>query len=269
MKRVCVIGMGWLGEQTAHFLKNKGIQISGSTTSLEKVERFQTQFKQVFIYSLGEKEFEGTLELDKMDYFLITIPPSSLGLNYATELSKLIRKLNFLNPRATFIYTSSTSVYGTEVREIDERSICKPITQSAKQIVEFENDLLTSFKKQSIIIRLAGLCGRGRHPVHTLSKKDGIAKPNAGVNLLHATDAIRFIDLVIEKDLKQGLFNLCSGEHPSKRKYYQWAAKQLKLRVPQFDEQDESIDKTILCNSIRILDFQLKYNNPFEYPELN
>ncbi len=269
MKKICIIGLGWLGEQMAYFLSNKGYELCGTTTASAKAEQLAEHFATVIPFKIEEREENAPLSFESVDYFLITIPPSALSTQYASKMQNLLRELNIQNPSAVFIYTSSTSVYGSREEHVHEKSDCRPLSQSAQQIHELEKGLLNTFKGRSIVIRLAGLCGKNRHPIHSLSLRQNIAKPNAGVNLVHSEDVVRFIEFLMHNEFKEGVFNLCSTDHPSKKEYYQWAAKQLQLQLPTFDEQDSSIDKTIICNSIRTLDFQLKYTSPYQYPELN
>jgi len=268
MKKVCVIGLGWLGEQIGDYLNKQGYFVSGTTTRQEKLEHLNVKYNTAFKLDITKEKSGNNALLGEYDYYILTIPPALNVLDYSKRMSDLISYISTLNSSAKFIYTSSTSVYGANTGEVDEDSTLNPQKSSVNEIVELESFLQKYYSADAIILRLGGLCGFNRHPSISLSGKENIKKPRAGVNLVHAEDVCRFIHFIINNGFKSGVFNFCSSEHPEKRLYYQWAASRLNVPKPLFDENDNLKDKTVICKAILNLDFKLEYDSPYDYPEL-
>ena len=74
---------------------------------------------------------------------------------------------------------------------------------------------------------MAGLIGAGRHPISALIKKEIIANGLAPVNLVHQLDVISVIILVLRKNIRNEVFNICYPEHPTRKDFYESAADKL------------------------------------------
>lgn len=264
MRRIGIIGVGWLGEELLKHFLNKGFTLKGTVSSKEKQARLSHLAVDIIQFRLGE-EVKKLNHFNELDYIIVTVPPSSHD-NYVNIMVEIVSHLNKLNKDAIFIYTSSTSVYGSSVIEVDENSLTAPLTTNALKIIEVEKFFNSNISDRSIVIRLSGLVGGERHPVYFLSGKTGIKKPFAPINLVHREDIIRFIDFVTNKSVKNGVFNLCCAIHPLKKEYYQWVAKQKKLTIPQFDLEDKLKDKTVICGAIKGVGFTLQYQSPYDFP---
>ena len=260
MKRVCIVGIGWLGEELALALKKLGYDVTGTTTSVIKADRLENALDLVKVFNLTNEEAEF---LKGCEILIYTIPPSSSD-NYPDLSKQFLGKVLETNPDTTIIYTSSTSVYGNEEREVHEESLINPSSASAKKVAEVEAYIKDTFKKYAIF-RLGGLVGGKRHPVKYLEGRKGISKPLAPVNLIHRQDAIRAIVHIISH-FKIGIYNLCSENHPLKKSYYNAIAKQYKMRSIEFDDDDFSKDKVVTCNAIKESGFKFKYRSPYDFP---
>ncbi|MBL4710695.1 MAG: NAD(P)-binding domain-containing protein [Flavobacteriales bacterium] len=263
MKTVGIIGLGWLGLELASSFKKMGFQIVGTTRSLSKAQEIKREFNQIIPYQLGE-----SLEILSFNYqvdlFVLTIPPSSV-VEYSIELNKTIRFLKKNHKTAKIVYTSSISVYGSASRNIDETSSINPETLNAKKIVEVERYLTENYYESAAIIRLAGLVGGNRDPVHYLSGKTGVKKPRAKVNLIHREDVLHLI-LTLMEHFQAGIFNLACTSHPIRKDYYNWMAEQKGLLQVEFDEEDIRLDKVVNCIAVKSMNFEFKYNSPYDFP---
>lgn len=265
MKKLAVIGAGWLGKELGKSLKVEGYTLIGTTRSEAKREDLESIFDQVELFDI---------EVDRLNYyseqwkevavFILTIPPSAIE-NYAEVLGNWIRELQEHRPEALLIYTSSVSVYGSDEREVSEESATKAETINARKIVAVENYLLQK-EGSGIILRLGGLIGPKRHPVFFLSGRTELNRGEAGVNLVHSEDVGRVLHFLLSRNIHQGIYNVCSPEHPSKKKFYGAIASKLKLPEPSYRSIDKQKDKVVLCNALSMLQFQFKYNSPLDYP---
>jgi len=259
MKRVCIVGLGWLGLELAKELKKQGYYTIGTTTSKAKRQQIQAEVDEIYQMEIGLGE---NLKVFA-DVLIYTIPPSGSN-NYVKFSNAFLNQFKHSNPQASVFYTSSTSVYGNDFREINEQSDVRPETTSARKIVEVERYIQLHFKNRYIILRLGGLVGGKRHPVKYLQGRTGVAKPLASVNLVHREDVVRAIVLQIS-NLKSGIFNLCSEEHPSKKEFYTQLIEQFGLKEVEFEEGDKRQDKVVTCNAIKHIDFEFKYLSVYDF----
>lgn len=267
MSRIGIIGMGWLGLQLAEKLKLEAYQLLGTVSSKEKQTKIKSKFNEVEVLKLDELN-EQTLNDKNIDFFVLTIPPSASN-QYATKMKELIFHVLCNHPKASLLYTSSSSVYGSEARSVSEESETNAESANAKEIVAIEQYLIRNYAARSGIIRLGGLVGKNRHPIKYLSGKKGISKRNAPVNLVHAEDVCSLIIHLIKYDFVSGIYNLCCKEHPRKMEYYNWVAEQLNLPQPNFNLLDDQIDKTVICNAIKKINFEMKFKSPYDFPISN
>lgn len=259
MKSVCVLGLGWLGKQIVNNLIKEDCMVYGVNRSVKT----ELQIKQ-WSYDINFPNTETLNELKefKFDFLIVTTPPSA-SENYSSQLIGFTDGVYHQNLKV--IYTSSTSMYGSEARDIYEDSLVKPNTTNAIKINRFEQYLMDRFSSKHAILRLAGLVGIDRHPIKFLSGKTDVRQPKAPVNLIHAEEIIAFIDNLLS-NWNTGIFNLCNPDHPRKEYYYPLIANQLGIAVPKFDLNDKRIGKKI--NSIRLkeLNFEFKYKNLEDFP---
>ncbi len=260
MKRVCIVGLGWLGKELAVALKKLDHHVIGTTTSATKVDTLERIIDKVKVFNLNDSDLDF---LNGFDLLIYTIPPSSR--EKYSELSRLfLEKVLEINPHVIIVYTSSTSVYGNEERDVDEQSLINPSSASAKKIAELEQYIQQSFKEWAIF-RLGGLVGDERHPVKYLSGRSIVPKPLAPLNLLHRKDAVRAV-LHVLSNFKSGIYNLCSENHPTKSAYYNTIANQYKMKAIEFDNNDFSKDKVVNCIAIIESGFEFNYTSPYDFP---
>ena len=97
--------------------------------------------------------------------------------------------------------------------------------------------------------------------------KTNIEKGHDPVNLVHLDDVIAVIVAAIEqKDTGQAL-NVSATEHPTRKEYYEWCAKQLNLPMPGFleDNKKRQIGKIIdASDTYSLLGLVPNYNSPYK-----
>ena len=280
MTKISILGCGWLGMPLAKALLEKGIQINGSTTTVEKLSLLQSENINPFLIDIPLIIDEGSVDMinfsSSMNSFLqgsetliIDIPPKLRNLSAATDEKTFVKKIATLIPfiiKSTVqnvLFVSSTSVYGENQGTVDESTKPEPETESGKQLLECESLLKSNSNFKTTILRFGGLIGSDRQPGKYLAGRENLENPDSPVNLIHQKDCIGIILKIIESDYWNETFNAVSPFHPSRESYYSQKAADLNLPLPKFDHSKPSVGKLIENNKIINL---LKYT--FTEPNL-
>ncbi|HCA7249447.1 TPA: SDR family oxidoreductase [Escherichia coli] len=249
MKKVAIVGLGWLGMPLAMSLSARGWQVTGSKTTQDGVEAARMSGIDSYLLRMEPELVCDSDDLDALmdaDALVITLPAHRI-------------------PR--IIFTSSTSVYGDAQGTVKETTPRNPVTNSGRVLEELE-DWLHNLPGTSVdILRLAGLVGPGRHPGRFFAGKtapDG----EHGVNLVHLEDVIGAITLLLQAPKGGHIYNICAPAHPARNVFYPQMARLLGLEPPQFRNSLDSgkgkiIDGSRICNE---LGFEYQYPDPLVMP---
>ncbi len=218
MKSIGIIGCGWLGEPLAFEFLSLGFKVMGTVTSTEKCIQLRNSGIETYVFM---DELELPKKLCQANIIVCTIPPSK-----TKDYKKLMcRILEQIPPSTPFIFTSSIGIYlpGKLITESSEIIKEGPLYDAENCIQHLSDNYC--------ILRLAGLIGGDRHPVHYLQGKtlQNYADP---VNLVHRNDVI---NAILEMSLhfpSKRIFNLCYPSHPEKFDYYHKKALELGLDPP-------------------------------------
>jgi nucleoside-diphosphate-sugar epimerase len=256
-----VIGCGWLGMPFAKHLIHKGNKVIGSTSSTEKMEVLRKEGISPLLLSANDSVQQHDV-LSSCNYILLNIPPSTLKENYADTMLQIC---NQFNSESKVIFISSTSVYADTNQTASETDKLDGEGRNASYIIETEKVLQQLLKERLTIIRMAGLVGEGRHPTKFMSGKKYDHGKNK-VNLIHLDDCIGLIDKVAQENYFGEIINGCSTEHPTKMEYYTWAAEQMGIAPPVFNEDEGTWKKISNNKSKSSLNYKYKYATPYEFP---
>ncbi|WP_338882773.1 SDR family oxidoreductase [Xenorhabdus sp. TH1] len=277
MRKVSIIGLGWLGMPLAQALQSEGMQVVGSKTTPDGVEAACMCGIDCYQLNLEPQLVCGADDLDQLmsvDVLVLTLPVSGVaggGKEYVKAVQLVVdTALSYSVPR--IIFTSSTSVYGSSVGYLNEDEAVSPETESAKALVELENWLHQLPNTSVDILRLAGLVGNGRHAGRFLAGRKALSGGESAVNLVHQDDAISAIKLLIQQPQGGHLFNLCAPIHPKRAEFYQSASRQLDLTPPEFLQSENAeiemkaekiVDGSRIC---RELGFEYQFPDPGRMP---
>ena len=213
MKAITILGTGWLGLELALDLKQK-YKIKVSSRTAEKIKIYEDEG--LASYILNEDNLDSLEQLLETNYLFINFPPSKFN-DYVSFLSKIYNHKSIKNIEK-IIFISSTSIYPNIERLFNEEYEIKE--SSSKLVFEAENLVK---EKSDVIFRVAGLVGGSRY-FGKRSANKVVEYPKTPINFVHRNDVIEATKFVIENDIN-GIFNLCSKEHPTKEAIYSFNSK--------------------------------------------
>lgn len=254
MKKISILGCGWLGLPLAKALLTNGFLVKGSTTTVAKIAVLESYGIQPFHIIVKENEIIGNIEgfLENSEILIIDIPPKLRGNSSENFIYKIKHLLPFIENSSieNVVFISSTSVYADDNSIVTEETITKPESESGKQLIEVEQLLLNNKIFRTTILRFGGLIGDDRHPVYFLAGRKNIENPNAPINLIHQKDCIGIILKIIETNSWNEIFNVVAPFHPTRKEYYSQKALEFNLEIPEFDESKPSVGKLISSEKI-------------------
>lgn len=273
MKKISILGCGWLGLPLAKKLIEKGYFVNGSTTSESKLSTLENAGINPFLVALESNSISESINdfLKNSEILIIDIPPKLRGDNTDSSDSSqkiFVDKIQTLIPYIEksaiekVLFVSSTSVYGDQNDIITEETSPNPETESGKQLLLAEAVLQNNQNFETTILRFGGLIGKDRHPVKFLAGKENLENPDAPVNLIHQDDCISIIEEIIQQSKWNDVFNAVAPFHPTRQEYYTQKAKEQNLILPKFSAEKSRINKVISSKKIEnSLSYQFKPEN--------
>jgi nucleoside-diphosphate-sugar epimerase len=243
MKRVSVLGCGWLGKSLSISLLDEGYSVKGSTTTEEKLELLEMNNITPYIVNISEfEEFDSFLN---SDILIISITSKDLD-----GFQNLISQIESSDVQKV-IFISSTSVYGRLNKVMTEEDVVlkTPLT-------EIEDLFRQNNFFETTIIRFAGLFGDERHPSNWFKNGRKIPQPKGFVNMIHKEDCIEIIHTIIDQNCWGQTFNACSNHHPTRREFYTLAKLSRDFEVPEFEDNEVYEWKIISSKKLQdVLDY--------------
>lgn len=266
-KHILIIGSGKLGLPLATNLAEQGFQVTATTTTNNKVSSDSFANPKI-VYWNGQPTEETinqaqhapkfSFSSNHFDVMIITIPPKRQHNNYLNQLMALHHFAISLNIKK-LLFISSTSVWGENSAIVNEETTMKPVSDSAKAMVEFETFINNESSYQSSALKLAGLIGGTRLPGRFLANKQDLAMAKASVNLVTQRDVIGIINAIIKQDIWQPSFIACAPTHPQRDEFYTLAANKLNLIPPTFSYIDNDTAKNSKVIDASLTAKQLNY----------
>lgn len=206
MKKVGIIGCGWLGNHLAERL-SKTYEIFATTTTETKLDVLKAKG-----YHADLVKFPDEINADmkpwkiasKLDAIIVAVPFSGLRGSRIPMTGKRENLLRFIGDfNRQIFYTSSTGVYPDIEKEFSEDDL--PAAE-----VESENFMLEKFP-QTNILRLGGLMGGER-----LLKNYNISHPDQLVNHIHYADICSVVEKMLDQKSQAKVYNIVAPIHPNK-----------------------------------------------------
>ncbi|WP_206486508.1 NAD(P)H-binding protein [Thalassotalea sp. G2M2-11] len=264
-KSVGIIGCGWLGKALVPALINEQYQVIATTQTLDKLADIEALGASAELLSLplsGEQMVEN-YQVFHCDVLVICITPQIRHgqKDYPEKVAQLVSCAQ-QSQVSKIILISSTAVYDGYVGEVSEALPLKTELEKVAILAEAEQQVV-NFSGDSIVLRCAGLVGEDRQPGRFFRQGRVLTQPNAYVNLIHQTDVVQQLMLLISSNVT-GIFNAVADMKVTKQQFYTAAAKALNLAPPCFDEQNsEQASKRVVGDKLR-----QALNYQYHYPDL-
>lgn len=226
MKKVAIVGCGWLGKPLSHEL--------AKSLHVECFSRENTTDDSAFWQS---------------DTVIIAINTKD---NYLKTLQKIVK---LTKPTCNIILMSSISVYREFDCDVDESAV---ITKTALQ--KEAEDLVTGAKENVVVLRLGGLMGDDRISGRWKSAKDF---SDGYVNYIHKEDVINIIKKMIEKGITKGVYNLVAPTHPLRSEIHKKNSKDFGFTLGNFDGMTKR--RVLSKKIIKELDYTFLRPNPLDF----
>lgn len=212
MRKIGIIGCGWLGLHLADYLKSNSEIFTTTTSEYKNKELIQRRFhSEVVRFSDDEisNDHQKWEILNVLDAIILTVPFSKKTdfealQNRFQNISQFIK--GFEKP---LFLMSSIGIYPQINQEISESSLPENLLDT--NIFGVEKLMKQNFP-QINILRLGGLMGEDRY----LSKYK-ISNPNQVVNHVHYSDVCLVIEKMMSLNLTSKTYNIVSPKHPMKQ----------------------------------------------------
>jgi len=207
MKKLGIIGCGWLGTHIAERVSNQ-YEIFATTTTESKIEGLQSKGFHVTLVNFPDElnpQMKTWEVASHLDAIIIGIPFSGIRGMQVSMKDRQQNLLKFLGDyKGQLFLMSSTGVYPEIDQDFKEED--KPA-----QEVESENFILEKFP-QTNIMRLAGLMGDQR-----LLKNYNISNLDMLVNHIHYADICSVFEKMLENNSQSKVYNVVAPIHPNKK----------------------------------------------------
>lgn len=249
--KISILGGGWLGFPLGLRLIKKGFPINLSSSSSEKVEKWNSEGISGFLLAVSSEGIQGDISgfLQETEVLIIAIPPGlrrNPQADFVGSMRNLIKTIEVSEVKKV-VFISSISVYRNTEKfpEYTEEDLPKGNSNSGSQLISSENLFRNNKNFKTSILRFGGLIGPQRNPINFIAGRSKVKDPNGPVNLIHLEDCIGIIMQILEKNSFGETFNAVYPDHPSKEKYYLQKAQESNLSPPQFDTRENSNGKII------------------------
>ena len=271
MKKVSIIGLGWLGEATGMLLQTQGYQVLGSSTRSEKVGLLREKGLDAVHFALDpDPKGIDYQRLFESEILVVTLPPRRRqgdGEAYLQQLASLrdlitsteVKQVLFISSTGIYPNESKSSPY-TEAEPINASNAGNPVLYEAEALME------TPSTYQLTVLRMGGLMGADRIPGTYFSGKEQVVG-HTRVNFIHQADAAGMISWVIDQGLWNQTFNGVAPEHPFRREVYAKNSSTLGILPPASYQEaaDEKEGRWISSEKVRATGFTFNFPNPLDF----
>ena len=256
-RKISVLGGGWLGYPLAKMINEIGSNVNLATRSEKRLDSYKGTIEKTNIAT-----FLVDIEniQDDIDEFLsadiLIVNVTNKNIPAFGDLIKVIEK----SPIKHVMFISSTSVYPDNNSIISEDDGIELTDHPLSQI---ENLFKQATTFTTTVVRFSGLIGYERHPGRFFRNGKTIKNAQAKVNLIHRDDCLNILVQIINDDVWQESFNVCSDAHPNKQEFYTYAAESLGVEPAKCDVETTPLFKIIDNTKIKN-----KLNYQFIYPDV-
>jgi nucleoside-diphosphate-sugar epimerase len=270
MKKITVIGCGWLGLPWAKELVRLGYNVKGTTTSNEKISLLENAGIQAFLLQEESNKWNEEIlkEVIQSEIIYVFIPPGTRKSNPSNHDQLIQQLITCIKEKKLFpeiIYTSTTSVYPEDKGVCKETDVLSEHTSANPVVYRAEQNIKNS-NLNYLILRLGGLTGGSRMLAKYFSGKSNLSSANVPINMVHLEDVLGVFQFFLSVITHKEIYNICSPLHPSKKDFYTHLCKQFNLELPQYNAADENArNKIIDVSKLLEKGYTFKFTDPMYY----
>ncbi|OLQ95190.1 NAD(P)-dependent oxidoreductase [Vibrio ponticus] len=271
MKRIGIVGGGWLGLPLSKFLANLGHAVVVTKTSLEGAQHIDCDEVPATVVDLsqGESHVVTALAPFQPQILIGCFPPGfrrGNGDEYAHYWQTLVAAAERLAVEK-IVMVSSTTVYPNRAESMSEEMASLVLTQdcddfsaNAKVMLHAEQCLIDSGIDYAVV-RCSGLVGPERNPARFVTHLKQVSD-QAPANMLHLTDAIGAVSYAA-LHIDNQVVNATTPNTTSKAEFYQAAIDRsgLALSLPALVHH---ADKHISADKLVELGYKFHFQHTLE-----
>lgn len=219
MAEVLIVGCGYTGLRLGSRLVGAGHRVVGTTRSPGRAARLEAAGVEALVLDLGSPGAAGALARKSPEVVFHLAPP--VGEEPGAEIERLVRVLGRA-PLETFIYASSTSVYGDRGGQaVDASSLPRPDSAGGRARLATERRVLEAgwtFDARPRIARIGGIYGPGRTLREAIreGRYHVIEGVEAWSNRIHIDDLVEGLVAIWRRGENGRIYDLVDDEpHPS------------------------------------------------------
>lgn len=262
--KVTILGCGWLGCLLGEHLIREGHSVFGSFRSESGKDKIEKSKIVPFHLDLGLNSQISTEIKEGTEVLVIAMPPVRKDdpSFYGAELVKTVLEFSH---KISVIFTSSIGVYPKREGEFNESYLFEN-SEVESSVIQAEIQLKNALQNRLSILRLGGLIGPYRHPIKTLQGRTISNDGSSPINLIHSSDILKCISLLIEKSTYGKCYNLVFPIKKSKKIYYNLIAERHGLKRVEFGSGkslNRSVNGSLVCEE---MPFEYM-NNPLDFSD--
>ncbi|PXW17726.1 hypothetical protein C8D70_10148 [Chryseobacterium sp. CBTAP 102] len=248
MKKIGIIGYGWLGERIASSLSGKYV-LSATTTTENKADQLNNKGIHTVIASFPDYQltepYSQWSDIENIDVLIITVHISEKRCCVSSLYNRIQNLSSFIGDfKGQMFLMSSTGVYPDFPKEFTEEDI-------PWENVPGERMLRNKYPQLNIL-RLGGLMGDNR-----LLKNYNISNLDHAVNHIHYADISGIISEMIEKKTQSKLYNVTAPIHPAKSQVIN-----AQKNITEDEELEVKGKKVLSSKLVSELNYVFQYPDP-------
>nr|XP_043631641.1 protein YeeZ [Erigeron canadensis] len=230
-----IMGLGFVGEFVAKNLINQGWDVSGTCTSVAKMDRLKKLGLNLHLFDANHPKLEVLDIMNEHTHLLVSIPPcKDIGDPMLQHAELLRRKLG--NERLQWLcYLSTTGVYGDcGGAWVDENYQPNPPSELAKLRLAAEEGWLTLGRELGLaahVFRLGGIYGPGRSAIDTIIKRGPLSDAQSVrsfkkyTSRVHVADICNALNASIQNPFPGRIYNIVDDDPAPRTEVFSYAHK--------------------------------------------
>jgi len=235
MKKVVILGCGFVGARAARLFALAGWEVMGVTRSQSSAAGLGRERYRVLACDIADAgRLSAVKELQGADAVISAVSSGRGGEEAYREvyLTGIRNAIDCLKP-GRVLFVSSTSVYAqNDGAWVTEESPAEPVPATGRVLREAEE---VALGYGGMVARLAGIYGPGRAVLlRRFFEKTAVIEGAGGrhLNQIHADDAAGALFHLIEQELPAGIYNVSDDKPLTQLGFYQWLAEYLGEALP-------------------------------------